>query len=183
MALSVTLSTMSLNPVNGQYVVQATFDQAVNFSSTNVTLVNAQISNFTTSDNINYFFTMNPVASGATSSRILANAASAVTDSLIKNSDSNILSRNYVPYLDPNYGSSGIFTNSHIKLKAGKSIDFNFQPAINLPPPSLASDLVTKSYVDSIVPVGGGASSPLNLDGGTATLINNTTTLLDGGGA
>ncbi len=73
------ISTIATSPINAAFPVTVTFTKAVTgFAAGDVSVTNGTISNFATSDNITYTFTVTPVASGSVTVNIAPNVANDV---------------------------------------------------------------------------------------------------------
>ncbi|WP_109699322.1 Ig-like domain-containing protein [Chitinophaga deserti] len=73
------ITTTATSPVNTTFPVTVTFTEAVTgFTAGDVSVTNGTISNFATSDNITYTFTVTPVASGNVTINVAANVATDV---------------------------------------------------------------------------------------------------------
>ncbi|MFS0725687.1 Ig-like domain-containing protein [Paenibacillus sp. 1P07SE] len=80
-APTVTLSSTSVDPVNGAFTVTATFSEAVTgFAASNVTVVNGEAGSLNADDAFTYTFEVTPTADGLVTVSILAGAANDAAD-------------------------------------------------------------------------------------------------------
>jgi len=125
---TVTLSTAAANPTNAPFNVTVTFSETVTgFSAGDFNLVNATAGIPTTTDNITYTVPVTPVADGAVSVSLPADAAVNIGDN--GNTASNTLNLVY-DATAPTVTSVAVPANKY--YKAGETLDFTVHFSENI---------------------------------------------------